>query len=101
MCGREEEDERTSLQGGRAGGRRGFPLLGHYKNSRIEKSRERGGERGARRAAEGKSKSVPGARVLFGAGTRGDGAQGGAKAKRKRKGGGRAERGERNGRRGD
>ena len=38
--------ERTSLQGDRAGGRSWFPLLGHYKNSRIEKSRE-GGARGA------------------------------------------------------
>ena len=53
-------DRRTSLQGDRAGGRRWFPLLGHYKNSRIEMSRERRCAGSGGRTAEEEKVRKPG-----------------------------------------
>lgn len=42
-------ERRTSLEGDRTGGRTWFPLLGHYKNSRLGRTRERDAGSGALR----------------------------------------------------
>ena len=86
-------------RGRRASSRSGRPLLGHYKNSRIERSRERDARGAVRYACCGGGKAKgPGG----GAGSRGVGRAGTLEArdplaKRKRRRGGGTERGKEKG----